>query len=83
MGWGRTPTGIVFLKGIIEGFCEDRQALRFCLFYGEGVGHATVVFAHLGELCGDLAWEFYAVFDRGIWFEGLSLDLFEKIWSCS
>ena len=83
MGTRHTPTGIIFLKGIVKGFCEDRQALRLCLFYGEGVDHATVVFAHLGELGGDLAWEFYAVLDRGIRFERLSLDLFEKIGSCS
>lgn len=75
--------GIVFLKGVVQGLCEDRQALRLCLFYGEGVGHATVVFTHLGELCGDLAWQFYAVLDRGIRFERLSLYFFEKIGSCS
>jgi hypothetical protein len=80
---GGQPTGIVFLKGIVKGFCKHRQAVRLCLFYDESVGHATVILSHLGELSGDLAWELDAVLDRGIGFERLSLDLFEKIGSCS
>ncbi len=83
MGRGHTPTGIVFLKGIVKGFCEDRQALRLYPFYCEGVGNTAVVFAHLGELSCDLAGQFDAVLDGGIRFERLSLDLLEKIGTCS
>jgi hypothetical protein len=37
----------------------------------------------LGKLSCDLAWKFDTVLDRRIRFERLSLDLFEKIGSCS
>jgi hypothetical protein len=37
----------------------------------------------LSELSSDFTWEFYSVLDRGIWFERFTLDLFEKIGSCS
>jgi hypothetical protein len=80
---GGQPAGEVFLKGIVEGLCEHCQALRLCLLHGECACHAAVVLAHLSELSGDLAWKFDAVLDGRIRFERLSLDLFEKIGSCS
>ena len=79
---GRTPAREVFFKGVVEGLCEDGQALRLCLFYGEGVGDAAVVVSHLSELSGDFTGEFYAVLNRGIWLERFSLYFFEKIGSC-
>jgi hypothetical protein len=80
---GRTPAGEVFFKGVVEGLCEHRQALRLCLFYGESVGDAAIVVSHLGELSGDFTGEFDAVLDRRIWLERLSLYFFEKIGSCA
>ena len=78
----RTPTGEVFIKGIVEGLCEQGQTFRFGLFYCESVGNATIVLSHLSELSGDFTWEFDAVLNRRIWLERFSLDFFEKIGSC-